>query len=72
MGCVRVVVTIIESLENLLACGELIFDRLGILKGCVATPNDPKLSNRRGWRDGCAAKERRRLEAAGVTAAPVR
>ena len=36
------------------------------------TPNDPKLSDRRGWRDRCAAGERRRQEAAGVTAAPVR
>ena len=35
-------------------------------------PNDPKLSDRRGWRDRCAAGERRRQEAAGVTAAPVR
>ena len=35
-------------------------------------PNDPKLSDRRGWRDRCVAGERRRQEAAGVTAAPVR
>ena len=38
----------------------------------VATPNDPKLSDGRGWRDRCVAGERRRQEAAGVTAAPVR
>ena len=38
----------------------------------AATPNDPKLSDGRGWRDRCAAGERRRQEAAGVTAAPVR
>ena len=36
------------------------------------TPNDPKLSDGRGWRDRCVAGERRRQEAAGVTAAPVR
>ena len=36
------------------------------------TPNDPKLSDGRGWRDRCAVGERRRQEAAGVTAAPVR
>ena len=36
------------------------------------SPNDPKLSDGRGWRDRCAAGERRRPEAAGVTAAPVR
>ena len=34
--------------------------------------NDPKLSDGRGWRDRCAAGARRRQEAAGVTAAPVR
>ena len=40
---------------------------------CVrATANDPKLSDGRGWRDRCVAGERRRQEAAGVTAAPVR
>ena len=38
----------------------------------VATPNDPKLSDGRGWRDRCVAGARRRQEAAGVTAAPVR
>ena len=37
-----------------------------------ATPNDPKLSDGRGWRDRCVAGERWRPEAAGVTAAPVR
>ena len=35
-------------------------------------PIDPKLSDGRGWRDRCAAGERWRQEAAGVTAAPVR
>ena len=38
----------------------------------VATPNDPKLSDSPGWRDRCAAGERRRQEAAGVTAGRVR
>ena len=38
----------------------------------VETPNDPKLSDGRGWRDRCVVGERRRQEAAGVTAAPVR
>ena len=38
----------------------------------MKTPNDPKLSDGRGWRDRCVAGERRRQEAAGVTAAPVR
>ena len=38
----------------------------------VETPNDPKLSDGRGWRDRCVVGERRRPEAAGVTAAPVR
>ena len=36
------------------------------------SPNDPKLSDGRGWRDRCVAGERWRQEAAGVTAAPVR
>ena len=36
------------------------------------TPNDLKLSEPRGWRDRCVAGERRRQEAAGVTAARVR
>ena len=36
------------------------------------SPNDPKLSDGRGWRDRFAVGERRRQEAAGVTAAPVR
>ena len=37
-----------------------------------AKPNDPKLSDRRGWRGPCVAGERRRQEAGAVTAAPVR
>ena len=37
-----------------------------------ATPNDPKLSDRRAWRGTCAAGERRRQEAGAVTRAPVR
>ena len=37
-----------------------------------ATPNDPKLSDRRGWRDRCVAGGKAAVEAAGVTAAPVR
>ena len=37
-----------------------------------ATPNDPKLSDGGGWRDGCAVGERRRQEAASVTAGAVR
>ena len=40
--------------------------------GGQESPNDPKLSDGRGWRDRCVAGERRRQEAAGVTAAPVR
>ena len=32
------------------------------------SPNDPKLSDGRGWRDRCVAGERRRQEAAGVRA----
>ena len=36
------------------------------------TPNDLKLSDRRGWRGPCAVGERRRQEAGAVTAAPVR
>ena len=36
------------------------------------SPNDPKLSDGRGWRDRWVVGERRRQEAAGVTAAPVR
>ena len=39
---------------------------------CAKAPNDPKLSDGRGWRDRCVAGERRRPEAAGVTARPVR
>ena len=39
---------------------------------CAESPNDPKLSDGRGWRDRCGVGERRRQEAAGVTAAPVR
>ena len=34
--------------------------------------NDPKLSDSRSWRAGCVVGERRRLEAASVTAAAVR
>jgi len=34
--------------------------------------NDPKLSDSPGWRDCCMAGERRRQEAAGVTAGRVR
>ena len=36
------------------------------------TPNDPKLSDGGGWRDGCAVGERGRPEAASVTAGAVR
>ena len=35
-------------------------------------PNDPKLSDRRGWRDRCVVGGKAAAEAAGVTAAPVR
>ena len=35
-------------------------------------PNDPKLSDGGGWRGGCAVGERRRQEAAAVTAVAVR
>ena len=38
----------------------------------VATPNDPKLSDGRGWRDRCTVGGKAAAEAAGVTAAPVR
>ena len=38
----------------------------------VGAANDLKLSDGRGWRDRCVVGERRRQEAAGVTAAPVR
>ena len=38
----------------------------------VEAPNDLKLSDRRGWRDRCAAGGKAAAEAAGVTAAPVR
>jgi len=38
----------------------------------VAAPNDPKLSDGGGWRAGCAVGERRRPEAASVTAGAVR
>ena len=38
----------------------------------VATPNDPKLSDGRGWRDRCVVGGKAAAEAAGVTAAPVR
>ena len=36
------------------------------------SPNDPKLSDSPGWRDRCVVGERRRQEAAGVTAGRVR
>jgi hypothetical protein len=36
------------------------------------TPNDPKLSDGGGWRAGCMVGERRRQEAASVTAGAVR
>ena len=36
------------------------------------TPNDLKLSDRRGWRDRCTVGGKAVAEAAGVTAAPVR
>jgi hypothetical protein len=39
---------------------------------CVAAPNDPKLSDCGGWRAGCMVAERRRPEAASVTAGAVR
>ena len=35
-------------------------------------PNDPKLSDGGGWRSGCVVGERRRQEAASVTAGAVR
>ncbi len=38
----------------------------------VASPNDPKLSDGGGWRDGCTVGERRRLEAGAVTHGAVR
>ena len=38
----------------------------------VTHPNDPKLSDSRSWRAGCMAGERRRQEAASVTAERVR
>ena len=38
----------------------------------MKTPNDPKLSDGRGWRDRCVAGGKAAAEAAGVTAAPVR
>ena len=36
------------------------------------TPNDPKLSDGRGWRDRCMAGGKEAAEAAGVTAGAVR
>ena len=39
---------------------------------CGKSPNDLKLSDRRGWRDRCVADGKAAAEAAGVTAAPVR
>ena len=38
----------------------------------VATPNDPKLSDRGARRGGCTVAERRRPEAAAVTCGAVR
>ena len=38
----------------------------------MKTPNDLKLSDRRGWRDRCVVGGKAAAEAAGVTAAPVR
>jgi hypothetical protein len=38
----------------------------------LAAANDPKLSDRRGWRDRCVVGGKAAAEAAGVTAAPVR
>ena len=46
--------------------------RLSLLGTRVATPNDPKLSDGEGWRAGCVVGERRRQEAASVTAGAVR
>ena len=43
-----------------------------MISGCMMPPNDPKLSDGRGWRGPCAGGERRRQEAGAVTAAPVR
>ena len=38
----------------------------------AATPNDPKLSDGRGWRGPCMAGGKAAAEARAVTAAPVR
>ena len=50
--------------------------RLGFRNVCDSAheflPNDPKLSDSPGWRDRCTVGERRRQEAAGVTAGRVR
>ena len=43
-----------------------------ISENAQKSPNDPKLSDRRGWRDRCTAGGKAAAEAAGVTAAPVR
>ena len=52
---------------------ELLFGLIGLRSHETrATPNDPKLSEPRGWRDRCVVGARRRPEAAGVTAARVR
>ena len=46
---------------------------MGFVHGrCARTANDPKLSDRRGWRDRCVVGGKAAAEAAGVTAAPVR
>ena len=42
------------------------------LKDARRIANDPKLSDSRSWRAGCVAGERRRQEAASVTAERVR
>ena len=49
---------------------ELVIEGYVLGRG-ARTPNDPKLSEPRGWRDRCVVGERRRPEAAGVTAARV-
>ena len=46
--------------------------RASVQGTCGNAPNDPKLSDGGGWRDGCAVGERRRQEAASVTAGAVR
>ena len=45
----------------------------GAFRGQVPiVPNDPKLSDRGGWRGPCMVRERRRQEAGAVTAVAVR